>query len=157
MVSKTYGAAVIGVDAHAVTIEVNVGRGLYFYMSGLPDSAVKQSEHRVSAALQVSGYRMPRTKVIVNLAPADMRKEGSAYDLAIALAILRASGQLVKVPLQKYMIMGELSLDGTLTPIRGVLLHPAGVALRMVNSRSSRNKIFYSGLLFYGKDTFHII
>ena len=121
MVSKTYGAAVIGVDAHAVTIEVNVGRGLYFYMSGLPDSAVKQSEHRVSAALQVSGYRMPRTKVIVNLAPADMRKEGSAYDLAIALAILRASGQLAKVPLHKYMIMGELSLDGTLTPIRGVL------------------------------------
>ncbi|MEJ2005207.1 MAG: magnesium chelatase domain-containing protein, partial [Cyclobacteriaceae bacterium] len=94
MVSKTYGAAVLGVEAHVVTIEVSVGQGLYFFMSGLPDNAVKQSEHRMTAALQAMGFEMPRNKVIVNLAPADMRKEGSSYDLAIALAMLRSSGQV---------------------------------------------------------------
>jgi magnesium chelatase family protein len=90
-------------------------------MSGLPDNAVKQSEHRVTAALQAMDFFMPRNKVIVNLAPADMRKEGSAYDLAIALSILRASGQIGDVKLEKYMIMGELSLDGTIVPVTGVL------------------------------------
>ena len=121
MISKTHGAAVLGVEAHLVTIEVSVGQGTKFIMSGLPDNAVKQSEHRVAAALQSTGYRMPRERVIVNLAPADMRKEGSAYDLALALAILEASGQIPKVALESFMIMGELSLDGTILPVRGVL------------------------------------
>ncbi|MCA6078014.1 YifB family Mg chelatase-like AAA ATPase [Fulvivirga sedimenti] len=121
MVSKTYGAAVIGVDAHVVTIEVSVGQGLKFFMSGLPDNAVKQSEHRVNSAIQAAGYRPPRTKVIVNLAPADMRKEGCSYDLAIALAMLHASGEVKSLQLERFMIMGELSLDGTVLPIKGVL------------------------------------
>ncbi len=121
MVSKTYGAAVIGVDAHVVTIEVSVGQGIRFFMSGLPDNAVKQSEHRVNSAIQAAGFYSPRTKVIVNLAPADMRKEGCSYDLPIALAMLQASGQINSAELEQCMIMGELSLDGTVLPIKGVL------------------------------------
>lgn len=85
MLSKTYGCAVFGVDARKITVEVSVGQGMRFWMSGLPDSAVKESEHRVEAALKNFGYFMPRQKTVVNLAPADVRKEGSAYDLPIAL------------------------------------------------------------------------
>lgn len=121
MLAKTFGAAVYGVDAKVITIEVNVGKGTKFHMSGLPDSAVKESEHRVESAIKNLGFRMPRIKVVVNLAPADIRKEGSAYDLPIALCILKASGQTVAEKLDQYMIMGELSLDGTLRPIKGVL------------------------------------
>ncbi len=121
MFSKTFGSAVHGVDARTITIEVNVTQGLDFYMSGLPDSAVKESQHRVESSLKSLGYFMPRNKVVVNLAPADIRKEGSAYDLPIALSILQASGQLKIQNLESYMIMGELSLDGLLRPIRGVL------------------------------------
>lgn len=121
MVSKTFGSAVHGVDARTITVEVNVGQGLDFYMSGLPDSAVKESQHRVESSLKSIGYYMPRNRVVVNLAPADIRKEGSAYDLPIALAILRASEQIRAEGLESYMIMGELSLDGILRPIRGVL------------------------------------
>ena len=85
MVAKTYGGAVFGVDAVKVTIEVSVGQGTKFWISGLPDSAVKESEHRVESAIKLAGYYMPRIKIVVNLAPADIRKEGSAYDLPIAL------------------------------------------------------------------------
>ena len=93
-----------------------------FFMVGLPDSAVKESEQRVEASLKLSGYRMPRQKVVVNLAPADIRKEGSAYDLPIALCVLQASEQITVVrSLEDYVIMGELSLDGKLRPIKGVL------------------------------------
>ena len=121
MVSKTFGSAVHGVDAKTITVEVNVTQGTNFHLSGLPDSAVKESEHRVESALKTAGYYMPRTKVVVNLAPADIRKEGSAYDLPIALAILHASGQIKTDLLEKYVIMGELSLDGALRPIKGAL------------------------------------
>ncbi|UII33110.1 YifB family Mg chelatase-like AAA ATPase [Fulvivirga ulvae] len=121
MLAKTFGAAVYGVDAKVITIEVNVGKGTRFHMSGLPDSAVKESEHRVESAIKNYGFRMPRIKVVVNLAPADIRKEGSAYDLPIGLCILKASGQITAELLDQYMIMGELSLDGTLRPIKGVL------------------------------------
>ena len=121
MLAKTFGAAVFGVDAKVITIEVNVGQGTKFFMSGLPDSAVKESEHRVESAIKQAGFHMPRQKVVVNLAPADIRKEGSAYDLPIALSILKASGQIAADNLPEYMIMGELSLDGTLRPVKGVL------------------------------------
>ena len=121
MVSKTFGSAVHGVDAKTITVEVNVTQGTNFHLSGLPDSAVKESEHRVESALKTAGYYMPRTKVVVNLAPADIRKEGSAYDLPIALAILHASGQIKTDLLERYVIMGELSLDGALRPIKGAL------------------------------------
>ncbi len=121
MLAKTYGSAVYGVDAITITVEVNVGQGKNFYLVGLPDSAVKESEQRVESALKNLGYRMPRIKVVVNLAPADIRKEGSAYDLPIALGILEASEQVNFVDFDQYMIMGELALDGTLRPIKGAL------------------------------------
>lgn len=121
MVAKTFGSAVYGVDARTITVEVNVTQGQHFHLSGLPDSAVKESEHRVESAMKTAGYFMPRIKVVVNLAPADLRKEGSAYDLPIALCILKASAQIAAENLEQYVIMGELSLDGTLRPIKGAL------------------------------------
>ncbi len=121
MVSKSFGGAVHGVNAKTITVEVNVTQGQHFHMSGLPDNAVKESAHRVESAMKTAGYFMPRNKVVVNLAPADIRKEGSAYDLALALTILKASGQIVADPLEHYLIMGELALDGILRPIKGVL------------------------------------
>lgn len=121
MLAKTYGSAVYGVDAYKITVEVNVGQGTKFFMVGLPDSAVKESEQRVESAIKYFGYRMPRQKVVVNLAPADIRKEGSAYDLPIALGILKASEQIIAEDLEHYVIMGELALDGELRPIKGAL------------------------------------
>ncbi|HSF55500.1 MAG TPA: YifB family Mg chelatase-like AAA ATPase, partial [Algoriphagus sp.] len=121
MVAKTFGSAVSGVDANLITIEVNVGQGTNFFMVGLPDSAVKESQQRVESALKYFNYRMPRQKVVINLAPADIRKEGSAYDLPIAMGILQASEQVIFPELDRYVIMGELSLDGNLRPIKGVL------------------------------------
>ena len=110
MVAKTFGSAVSGVDANLITIEVNVGQGTNFFMVGLPDSAVKESQQRVESALKYFGYRMPRQRVVVNLAPADLRKEGSAYDLPIAMGILQASEQVNFPNLDQYVLMG-----GTLT------------------------------------------
>ncbi|MFN8437556.1 MAG: YifB family Mg chelatase-like AAA ATPase [Cytophagales bacterium] len=121
MLSKSYGSAVFGVNAHIITIEVNVLNGTKIFMVGLPDSAIKESEHRIESAIKHFGFVMPRQKVVVNLAPADIKKEGAAYDLPIALAILQSSGQLAAQELEKYVIMGELSLDGVLRPIKGVL------------------------------------
>jgi magnesium chelatase family protein len=121
MVAKTFGCAVSGVDAKVITIEVNVGQGTSFFMVGLPDSAVKESQQRVESALKYFGYRMPRQKMVVNLAPADIRKEGSSYDLPIALGIMKASEQVAFPELENYIIMGELSLDGNLRPIKGAL------------------------------------
>ncbi len=121
MLAKTYGSAVYGVNAYTITVEVNVGPGLKFFLVGLPDSAVKESEQRVESALKHHGYRMPRQKVVVNLAPADIRKEGSALDLPIALGILQGSEQATFPELETYVIMGELALDGILRPIKGAL------------------------------------
>ena len=121
MVAKTFGSAVHGVDARSITVEVNVTQGKDFHMSGLPDTAVKESQHRVESSFKSLKFFMPRNKVVVNLAPADLRKEGSSYDLPIALSILKASGQIEAETLDQYVIMGELSLDGILRPIKGVL------------------------------------
>ena len=121
MLAKIYGSAVQGVQAYPVTIEVSVGSNNESAIVGLPDSAVKESMFRMETAVKQSGFRMPRQRVVVNLAPADVRKEGSAYDLPIALGVLQASGQLAADKLADYLIMGELSLDGSLRPIKGVL------------------------------------
>lgn len=121
MVTRTFGSAVYGVSASMISIEVNIVKGTHLYMVGLPDSAIKESQHRIESVLKHIGYEMPRQRVIVNLAPADMRKEGAAYDLPIALCILEASKQYQLRHLADYTVMGELSLDGTLRPIKGVL------------------------------------
>jgi magnesium chelatase family protein len=121
MLIRTFGSAVHGVNAYTITIEVNVTPGTRYYLVGLPDNAIKESEQRIESALKQHGYRMPRQKVVVNMAPADIRKEGSAYDLPIALGVLAASDQMLSDKLKDYLIMGELSLDGTLRPIKGVL------------------------------------
>ena len=121
MLVKTFGSAVYGVDAATITVEVNVCQGQHYFMVGLPDNAVKESWSRVESALRVNKYNMPRIRIIVNLAPADIRKEGSAYDSPIAIGILAASEQLKTQNLSKYIIMGELSLDGKLQPIKGAL------------------------------------
>ncbi|HPD64365.1 MAG TPA: YifB family Mg chelatase-like AAA ATPase [Bacteroidia bacterium] len=121
MLAKLFGSAVYGVDALTITVEVDVSRGTKTFLVGLPDSAVKESQQRVETALKNAGYLVTRRKVIVNLAPADIRKEGSSYDLPIALGVLAASKQMNDSMLQDYVIMGELSLDGSLKPIKGAL------------------------------------
>ena len=119
---KVYGAAVNGIGAQIITIEVNISRGAKIYMVGLPDNAVKESHQRIAAALKNVGYKIPVKEITINLAPADIKKEGSAYDLTIAMGILIASGQLNKqINLSDYIIMGELALDGELRPIKGML------------------------------------
>ncbi|MBP7477510.1 MAG: YifB family Mg chelatase-like AAA ATPase [Chitinophagales bacterium] len=122
MLEKTYGSAVYGVDATTITIEVSVVTGSKYYMVGLPDNAVKESWHRMESAIRYSAFAMPRRKVVINLAPADIKKEGSAYDLPIAIGILKANAQFEDtVDVSKYIIMGELSLDGSILPIKGAL------------------------------------
>jgi magnesium chelatase family protein len=122
MLIKIFGSAVQGVEAITITIEVNVGQGTQFYLVGLPDNAVKESEYRIETVIKNIGYKMPRLRTIVNMAPADIRKVGAAYDLPIAVGILAASKQLIPVhDTTQFIIMGELSLDGTLRPIRGAL------------------------------------
>jgi len=121
MLSKTFGSAVYGVEATQIDIEVNVLQGTGVWMSGLPDNAVKESAHRIESAIKNYDYFFPRQKVIVNMAPADIKKEGSAYDLPICLGILKASAQITAPNIEDYLVMGELSLDGALRPIKGVL------------------------------------
>lgn len=121
MLVKVYGSAVIGVEATSITVEVNIDNGIGYHLVGLPDNAIKESCYRVSSALKNSGFKFPGKKITINMAPADLRKEGSAYDLALALGIMAASDQIDPESLKEYMIMGELSLDGSLNPIRGAL------------------------------------
>ena len=110
-----------GIDATLITIEVNSSRGCMFYLVGLPDSAVKESHQRIISALQVNGYRIPTSNIIINMAPADIRKEGSAYDLPLAIGMLAAGEVIQPDKLNRYLMMGELSLDGSLQPIKGAL------------------------------------
>src|SRR5688572_8353571 len=121
MLVKTFGSVVHGIDATTITVETNLGKGVNFFLVGLPDNAVKESHKRIVAAVKNCSYDYPLKEITVNMAPADIRKEGSAYDLTIALGILAASGQVTQDELSKYIIMGELSLDGGLQPIKGVL------------------------------------
>lgn len=121
MLVKTYGSAVYGVNATTITVEVSIDRGIKFFLVGLPDNAVKESQQRIESALSQTGYKWPGKKIVINMAPADIRKEGSSYDLTIAMGILGASGQINADKLSEYIIMGELSLDGGLQPIKGAL------------------------------------
>ena len=121
MLIKTYGSTIIGIDAITITVEVNVARGIKYSLVGLPDNAVKESQQRIQAALVNNGYRWPGKSITVNMAPADLKKEGSSYDLTIAIGILAASEQISKERAGEYLIMGELSLDGGLQPIKGAL------------------------------------
>ena len=121
MLVKVYGSAVFGVEATTITVEVNIDNGVGYHLVGLPDNAVKESSYRIAAALKNNGYQLPVKKITINMAPADMRKEGSAYDLTIATGILVATRQIKAENLSDYIIMGELSLDGGLQPIKGAL------------------------------------
>ena len=121
MLVKVFGAAVQGIDATLITIEVNSSRGCMFYLVGLPDSAVKESYQRIRSAIQVNGYKMPTSSITINMAPADIRKEGSALDLAIAIAILKNMGIIRKRNLDDYIFIGELHLDGKINPVNGIL------------------------------------
>lgn len=121
MLTKVYGSAIFGVSARKITIEVNVSTGVGYHLVGLPDNAIKESNFRISTALVNTGYKVPGKKITINMAPADLHKEGSAYDLTIAMGILAASEQINCEGISDYMIMGELALDGMIRPIKGVL------------------------------------
>lgn len=121
MLVKIFGAAVQGVDAIIITIEVNCSKGIKFMLVGLPDASVKESHERIISALQVNGYKFPRQQIVINMSPADIKKEGSAYDLPLAVGILAASSSIQSDKLEEFLIMGELSLDGTILPIKGTL------------------------------------
>jgi magnesium chelatase family protein len=121
MLVKTFGSALFGIEAIPITIEVNIDKGIQFFLVGLPDSAVKESQQRIEAALGNTGFKYPKQKIVINMAPADIRKEGSSYDLPIAIGIMAASGQVENERLGEFIIMGELSLDGGLKPIKGAL------------------------------------
>lgn len=121
MLVKTFGSAVHGIKATTITIEVSVSKGINFFLVGLPDSAVKESQQRITSALETNGFKFPKHRVVINMAPADIRKEGAAYDLPLAVGILAASEQMNADLLAEYVVMGELSLDGTVQPIKGVL------------------------------------
>lgn len=121
MLIKVYGSAVFGIEATTIVVEVNIDKGIGYHLVGLPDNAIKESNYRIAAALQNNGYRIPGKKITINMAPADLRKEGSAYDLTLAIGILAASDQIRSENIDKYLIMGELSLDGSLQPIKGAL------------------------------------
>jgi magnesium chelatase family protein len=157
MLTKTFGSAVYGVEARTITVEVSwTGQGMRYFIVGLPDSAVKESLQRVESAIKASGFKMPRTKVVVNLAPADIRKSGSAFDLPIAVGLISASEQLANAELmEQYMIMGELSLDGTICAIKGAL--PIAIQARkegfkglIVPNANAREAGMVNNLLVYG-------
>ena len=121
MLVKTYGSAVFGIEATTITIEVNIDKGISFILVGLPDSAVKESQQRIKAALANNGYKYPMKEITINMAPADIRKEGSMFDLPIGIGILAASEQVKTDSISDYIMLGELSLDGSLKPMKGIL------------------------------------
>lgn len=157
MLVKTFGSAIFGVDASTITIEVSVEQGAKYHMVGLPDNAIKESWQRIETALKHNDYRMPRQKIVVNLAPADIRKEGAAYDLPIAIGILAASGQIESEDLDKTIIMGELSLDGSIQPIKGVLsmaiqARKEGFKSLIVPKENAREGAIVNDIDVYGVD-----
>jgi magnesium chelatase family protein len=121
MLIKTYASAVHGIDATTITIETEISQGIKFYMVGLPDNAVKESQQRIESAMRLNSYKWPHKKVVINMAPADIRKEGSAYDLPLAIGILAANEQINADKVSNYLMVGELSLDGNLQPVKGAL------------------------------------
>lgn len=163
MLVKTFGAAVQGISATIVTIEVNVSQGIRFLIVGLPDNAVRESHERIASALSFSGKRLPRMQVVINMAPADIRKEGSAYDLPLAVGIMAASNQIKTDLLEKFVLMGELSLDGGMKPIKGALpiavkAREAGFKGLLVPYQNAKEAAVVTGLDVYGvKDITEVI
>ncbi len=157
MLVKTYGAAVQGIDAIKVTIEVSVTAGIRFLMVGLPDNAVKESQQRIVSALKHNNLPAPRKQVVINMAPADIRKEGSAYDLPLAVGILAANESIVTDKLETYMMMGELSLDGSLNPVKGalpiaILARELGMKGLILPKDNAREAAVVNNLEVYGFD-----
>lgn len=157
MLIKVFGSAVFGVEATTITVEVNIEKGIGYHLVGLPDNAIKESSYRIAAALKNNGLNMPGKKIIINMAPADLRKEGSAYDLTLAIGILSASGQLTTDKARDYVIMGELSLDGGLQPIRGAL--PIAIKAReegfkgvILPKQNAQEAAIVSDLAIYGAE-----
>ncbi|MDR2119357.1 MAG: YifB family Mg chelatase-like AAA ATPase [Tannerella sp.] len=159
MLVKTYAATVQGISATLITIEVNCTKGIQFYLVGLADVAIRESHERIISALQVNGLKFPRYRIVVNLAPADIRKEGAAYDLPIAIGILASANEtgIDTEMLEKYMLMGELSLDGSLQPIKGVL--PIAIKARedgfeglIVPKQNAREAAVVNNLKVYGAE-----
>ena len=157
MLVKVFGSAVFGVEATTITVEVNVVTGIAFYLVGLPDSAIKESSYRIAAALQNNTYKFPGKKITINMAPADLRKEGSAYDLTLAIGILAASEQIKAENIADYIIMGELSLDGNLKPLKGAL--PIAIKAKeegfkgiILPKQNVKEAAIVSGLEVYGVD-----
>lgn len=155
MLVKTYGAAVQGINASLITIEVNCTKGIKFMLVGLPDASVKESHERIVSALQVNGYKFPRQQIVINMAPADIRKEGSAYDLPLSIGILAASEGIKSEKLDDYLMMGELSLDGSILPIKGVL--PIAILARelgykglIIPKKNGREAAVVNNLEVYG-------
>ncbi|MEP6615600.1 MAG: YifB family Mg chelatase-like AAA ATPase [Ginsengibacter sp.] len=156
MLAKTFGSAVYGVEAISITVEVNVSSGKFTSIVGLADNAVKESLERMQSAIKSNGYYFPRIKVVVNLAPADIKKSGTAFDLPIAIATLAASEQFENPEkLGSYVIMGELSLDGTIRPIKGAL--PIAIQARKENfkglilpKQNAREAAMVNNLEIYG-------
>ncbi|WP_242204176.1 YifB family Mg chelatase-like AAA ATPase [Aestuariivivens insulae] len=157
MLKKVYGSAVFGVEATTITVEVNVDSGIGYHLVGLPDNAIKESNYRIAAALQNNGYKIPGKKITINMAPADLRKEGSAYDLTLAVGILAASKQIGAEHLEDYVIMGELSLDGSLQPIKGAL--PIAIKAReegfkyfILPNQNAKEAAIVDNITVYGVD-----
>ena len=158
MLAKTYTAAVNGLEATTVTVEVNITRGIQFHMTGLPDAAVKESYDRIKAATTNQGFKIGMGEITINLSPADIKKEGSGYDLPLAIGIMAASGQVSGELLEKYMLVGELSLDGHLQPVRGAL--PIAILARkekykglIVPRQNIREAAVVNQLEVYGMDS----
>lgn len=155
MLVKTFGAAVSGIDALVITMEVDLSRGIRFFMVGLPDNAVKESQQRIESAFRVWGFDWPGRRIVINMAPADTRKEGSAYDLPLAIGILAGDEQLSAERLSDYMLMGELSLDGSLKAIKGALpialrAREAGFKGLVLPLENAREAAVVAGLEVYG-------
>jgi magnesium chelatase family protein len=155
MLVKTFASAVTGIDAVAVTIEVNVSQGVRFFLVGLPDVAVKESQQRIESAFRTLGHKWPGKQVVINMAPADIRKEGSSYDLPLAIGILAADEKISHSLAESFIIMGELSLDGTLQPVKGIL--PIALRARdegfkglIVPTKNAREAAVVEGLDVYG-------
>ena len=155
MLVKTFGATVIGIDATIVTVEVDIGKGVQYFLVGLPDNAVRESKQRIEVAMNSIGQKVPRKGITINMAPADIRKEGSAYDMTMAIGLLAASGQIPAETVGKYLIMGELSLDGGVQPLKGIL--PIAIEARkqefkglIIPKANAREAAIVSDLDIYG-------
>jgi magnesium chelatase family protein len=160
MLVKTFGSAVFGINAATIAIEADVTKGIKFLLVGLPDNAVKESQQRIESTLRIIGYKWPKKKIVVNMAPADLRKEGSSYDLPLAIGILAASEQIKSHKLDRFVLMGELSLDGTLHPVKGAL--PIAINARkegfegfILPRQNAREAAVVDSLKVYGVENLH--